>query len=336
VERPNFDIDDLIGKVLAGEANLDEQDIVDSWCREHSDNQKYFDQARSIFERAATFNVQISFDTDAAWQKVRNRIHQGPAGVQVEFRVSGFWRAARVAAGLLLLAAASVWVYTWLQAPAPVVEMVADATTAQDTLPDGTTAFLNKKSAITYQFDKKTKTRKVALKGEGFFEVKHEEEKPFVIEAEEAIVRDLGTAFNLKAYPDQDTVEVVVKEGVVQFYTKDDPGLNLVAGETGIYSKRLKSFTKLQRADTNVFAYRTGVFAFHAVDLRSVIERVNEVYDARISLGSEKIADCRLTVTFTNEELETIVEIIAETLALQVERKDKDKKEIILTGIGCQ
>ena len=207
-------------------------------------------------------------------------------------------------------------------------------TTAQDTLPDGTTAFLNKKSSITYKFDKKTGTRKVALSGEGFFEVKHEEEKPFVIETEDAIVRDLGTAFNVKAYPDQDTIEVVVKEGLVQFYTKDDPGLNLFAGETGIYSKRLKSFTKLQRADTNVFAYKTGVFAFHAVDLRSVIERVNEVYDARITLGSDKIADCRLTVSFTNEELETIVDIIAETLALQVERKDK--KEIILTGAGCR
>jgi len=336
VERPEFDIDDLIGKVLAGEADIDEQAIVDAWRRENSNNQKYFDQASSIFESAATFNVQLSFDTDAAWQKVRNRIHKRPAGLQVEFRASGVWRAARIAASIILIAAVSVWVYTWTQMPAPAIEVVADATTAQDTLPDGTTAFLNKKSTITYRFDKTTRTRKVALKGEGFFEVKHEEERPFVIEAEEAIVRDLGTAFNVKAYPDQDTIEVVVKEGTVQFYTNDNPGINIAAGETGIYSKRLKSFTKLERADTNVFAYRTGVFAFHAVDLRSVIERVNEVYDAQISLGSDKIADCRLTVTFTNEELETVVDIIAETLALQVERTDKNKKKIILKGAGCQ
>ena len=83
-----------------------------------------------------------------------------------------------------------------------------------------------------------------------------------------------------------------------------------------------------------MFAYKTGVFTFHGTDLRSVIERVNEVYDARIRLGNDKIGDCRLTVNFTNEELETIVDIIAETLALQVERKDK--KEIVLTGPGCQ
>ena len=121
MERAEFDIDDLIGKVLAGEADAGEQEIVDAWRRAHQDNERYFEQARSIFERAATFNVQISFDTDAAWQKVRNRIHQKPAGVQVEFRVSGFWRAARVAAGVILVAAAGVWVYNWTQAPAPQV-----------------------------------------------------------------------------------------------------------------------------------------------------------------------------------------------------------------------
>lgn len=336
MNKSGYDIDDLVGKVLAGEASPEEQALVDAWCREHSDNRKYYDHARSIFEKAATFNVQIRFDTDEAWQKVRTKISRPSGGVRVEFRMASFWQVARIAAGLLVLAVAAVWVYNRTQKPAASVEVVANASTAQDTLPDGTTAFLNRKSSITYAFDTKTKTRKVALRGEGFFEVRHEEERPFVIETEEALVRDLGTAFNIKAYPDQDTVEVVVKEGVVQFYTASDPGINLEAGQTGIYSKRTKSFTKLQRVDTNVFAYKTGVFAFHATDLRSVIERVNEVYDAHISLGNEKIGDCRLTVNFTNEELGTIVDVIAETLALQVEEKDKFRKEIVLTGPGCR
>jgi transmembrane sensor len=336
VKNDNYDIDDLIGKVLAGEATHEEREIVDSWCREHADNQKYFDQTRTIFENAAAVKFEIAFDSDEAWQKMRTRLKRPARGLQVEFKVMNMWQVARVAAGLAVLAVASVWTYTWLQTPTPTIKVVAHATTAQDTLPDGTTAFLNKKSTITYKFDKKTQTRKVELKGEGFFEVKHEEERPFVIETDEALVRDLGTAFNIKAYPGEDTVEVVVKEGVVQFYTANDPGINLVAGETGLYSKRSKSFTKLHRADTNVFAYKTGVFAFHATDLRSVIARVNEVYDARISLGNDKIGDCRLTVNFTNEELETIVDVIAETLALQVERKDEKRKEIVLTGPGCQ
>lgn len=331
----NYDIDELIAKVLAGEADAGEQVIVESWRLESADNERSFQRTKTIFEKAAAVNVRVSFDADAAWQNVRKRIKPQPAGRQVSFRTN-FWIATRVAAGILLVAAAGVWIFDLTQnTVTPSLEVVTVNKTAQDTLPDGSTAFLNKKSSITYAFDKKTNTRKVALKGEGYFEVKHEEKRPFVIEADEALVKDLGTAFNVKAYPGEDTVEVVVKEGLVQFYTRSNPGIDVHAGETGIYSKRTKSFTKLHRADTNVFAYKTGVFAFHSTDLQSVVDRVNEVYDAKIVLGSDKIRDCRLTVNFTNEQLETIVDVIAETLALQVQ-KDPVKKEIVLTGPGCQ
>jgi transmembrane sensor len=331
VEQFENDIDELIGKVLAGEASTSEAERVEHWCNLHPDNRKYFEQTKTIFDNASKVQVQLSFDSDHAWQKVRSRLRKEETG---KGRTVQLWTTLRIAAGLAIVIVAGYWIYQATQTPSAVIEVVADATTARDTLPDGTTAFLNKKSSITFAVDKKTGERKVELKGEGFFEVKHDEEKPFVIEAEETLVRDLGTAFNVKAYPGQDTVEVVVQSGVVQFYTADNPGLNLTAGETGLYSKRTKSFTRLLRADTNVFAYKTGVFAFHSTDLKSVVDRINEVYDSHISLDNEKIGQCRLTANFNNEQLETIVEVIAETLSLEVERKSQ--KEIILKGTGCQ
>jgi transmembrane sensor len=329
------DIDDLIGKVLAREATAAEWERVNAWCRESNANRQYFEQAKAIFEQAATSSVRLNFDTDKAWQKVRAQLRpHSKQELHIEANVRDLWPLARIAAGISLVMAASVWTYQWLQQPEAPIAVIADTTTAQDTLPDGTTAFLNRKSSITFAFDKKTQTRKVELKGEGFFEVKHEEEKPFVIEAEETFVRDLGTAFNVKAYPGQDTIEVVVQSGVVQFYTPQDPGLDLNAGETGIYSKRTRTFTRLARADTNVFAYKTGIFAFHSTDLRSVVERINDVYESHIKLDNDKIGNCRLTVNFNHEQLDTIVDVIAETLSLQIERRGKN--EIVLKGTGCQ
>lgn len=331
VEQLENDIDELIGKVLAGEATPAEVDRVESWCNLHHDNRRYFEQTKTIFVNASKVQVQLSFNSDEAWRKVRSKLRKEQTGT----RTSQLWTPLRIAAGLAIVAAAGYWIYQSTQPVSPaVIEVIAETTTTRDTLPDGSTAFLNKKSSITFVVDKKTGERKVELKGEGFFEVKHDEKKPFVIEAEETLVRDLGTAFNVKAYPGDDTVEVVVQSGAVQFYTADNPGLSLNAGETGLYSKRTKSFTRLARADTNVFAYKTGVFAFHSTDLKSVVDRINEVYDSRISLDNEKIGDCRLTANFNNDDLDTIVEVIAEALALEVERKNQ--KEIILKGTGCQ
>lgn len=332
VER-NDHIEDLIGKVLAGEATAAEKGEVDAFCKASPDNQRYFDQLASIFSRASSSRIKVNFDTDAAWVKVRTKL-SGKTDLPKKENDVWLWGFAKIAAGLALLLASSVFVYQWLNEPVAPVQIAAGTKRVQDTLPDGSTAFLNKKSTLSYVYDSKSSTRKVKLTGEGFFDVKHQEEKPFVIEAEEALIRDIGTTFNVKAYPGSDTVEVVVTSGVVQFYTLSDPGIQINAGETGLYSRKGKSFLRLHRADTNVLAYKTGIFSFHATDLKSVVEQINEVYDSKISLGSDKLADCRLTVSFKNDDLDTIVEVIAETLSLKVVRSDG--KQIVLTGPGCQ
>ncbi len=329
------DIEDLIGKVLSGEATAEEQRYVDSWRTSSVQNEKYFDDLKLIFQQAATNQVRVDFDTDAAWKKVRSRIARKSGRVVPMSPATPFWTPLRIAAGIVVVLASAIM--TWRSIVAEEVQL-ANVTTEnhvlEQTLPDGSTAFLNKKSSISYEYNPREKTRKVKLQGEGFFNVKHEETKPFVIEADEALVRDIGTAFNLKSYPGKDTIEVVVQSGIVQFYTLDNPGLTVYEGETGFYSKSSKTFFKLEKADTNVLAYKTKVFSFHATDLRSVITQINEVYDSKIKLANDHIANCQLTVTFRNDELDTVVEVIAETLDLSIVRNEKD--EIILNGPGCR
>lgn len=319
-----FDIDDLIGKVLSGEATMDEVREVDAWRAESRENQNYYSDLELIFSKAASNQVKIDFDEDEAWRKVQKKL--------VKTKTID-WRPLRIAAGVVLLMTAGIFAWRSFNKPTQTMAIVSDNKVVQDTLPDGSTAVLNKRSSIEFEYNPREKTRKVKLKGEGFFEVKHEETKPFVIQADEALVRDIGTAFNIKSYPDKDTVEVVVESGVVQFYTLSDPGLVINAGETGFYSKSRKTFSKLAKADTNVLAYKTRVFSFNATDLRSAIEQINEVYDSKIKLANDRIASCRVTATFRNNSIDEILDILAEIFVLTIERTDQN--EIILNGQGC-
>lgn len=322
-------IDDLIGKVLAGEATADEQDELMQWLNSEPANQKYFDQVKEIFTKAEAREINVQFDTDAAWQKVKSGLQKKEQPKQVWFDPRALLRSA---AGIVLVLAAG---YVALQLMKPDIETVAITAkdvTIQDTLPDGSMAFLNRQSSITYQYNSDQKVRTVKLRGEGFFEVKHEEQKPFVIETDEVLIRDIGTAFNVKAYPDQDTIEVFVESGIVQLFTAKDPGIQLNAGETGLYSKRGKVFAKAPAVDTNVLAYKTKMLSFNATELQSAISTINAVYDSKIRLGNNELGTCRLTVNFINEDLNHLVDIIAETLTLTIERKDG---EIILNG-KCQ
>lgn len=320
------DIDDLIGKVLSGEATAEEIREVETWRKASADNEKYYADLEVIFQRAAGHKVKMDFDADAAWNKVKAQLGQAKV---VDINRTD-WRPLRIAASIVLVVTLGILTWRWFNQPVERLAVVSENKIVQDTLPDNSTIVLNKRSSITYEYDRKAKTRKVVLKGEGYFDVKHEEEKPFVIEAEETLVRDIGTAFNISSYPDKDTVEVVVQSGIVQFYTATDPGMTINAGETGIYSKSARTFTKLLKADTNVLAYKTRIFSFHSTDLRSVIEQINEVYDSKIKLGNEGIANCQLTATFRDDKLDDVVEIIASSLTLTIERTDKN--EIILNG----
>ncbi len=328
--EPGSDMDDLIGKVLAGEASAREQEQVQQWAEQRVENQAYYETLKTIFEKAASNEIQFQFDTDAAWNKVRKKITV-PAKV-VPLHSGSWYQPLRVAAGLLILLAVGYTAYRLAAPPVQTVAIVSGSVTVNDTLPDGSTAFLNKKSELTYQFNPREKTRKVVLKGEAYFTVKHEEERPFVIEADDVLVRDIGTEFNLKAYPDKDTIEIIVTHGEVQFYTRNDPGLNLLAGERAIYTKSSKRFYRIEKPDTNVLAYKTKTFSFNNTDLKSVVNLLNEVYGSKIKLANEKLYKCRLTANFKEDNAAIIAEVIAETMGLTLTKKDD---AIILDGTGC-
>jgi transmembrane sensor len=327
------DMDEMIGKVLAGEGSAQEEEKVIQWTQLHEDNRKYYEQLKTIFEKAASAEIQVQFDTDAAWNKVRKKITVESGNVVPLYKERSFLnQPLRIAAGIIILLGVGYAAYQWTTPAVQTLALVTDQATKTDTLPDGSTAFLNKKSKLTYEYNPREKIRKVKLNGEAFFSVKHEEEKPFVIEAEDVLVRDIGTEFNLKAYPDKDTIEIIVTQGEVQFYTLLDSGLNLQAGQKAIYSKRNKTFHRIDKPDTNALAYKTKVFSFNNTDLKSVVNLLNEVYSSKIKLANEKLFNCRLTANFKEDNASIIAEVIAETMGLTLTRKND---EIILDGKGC-
>jgi transmembrane sensor len=332
-------MDDLIGKVLAGEATAGELTELESWLQADDENRSYFSQMKIIFEKAGAARVQLDFDTDAAWKKVKHRMGKRrkvipfPGTPDAQNReYMKYWSPFKVAAVLIMMIGLWYVTYQFLSPAIQRSKVITSANTQSDTLPDGSTAFLNKKSEVSFEYSPRKKIRMVKLKGEAFFEVRHDDTKPFVIETGEVLVKDLGTAFNVKAYEESKTVEVMVQSGEVQVYTLKNPGLSLHAGDVGIYDKVLKEFSRIEKIDTNGLAYKTKVFSFNNTDLRSVIDMLNNVYNVNIRLSNEALNNCHLTVNFTNDKIETVLEVLAETLNLKLVRTGN---EIVLEGAGC-
>ena len=91
------------------------------------------------------------------------------------------------------------------------------------TLPDGSMVWLNSDSRIFYDkgFDKNI--REVRLEGEAYFDVKKDTAHPFIVHTNEIDIKVLGTAFNVKSYPSDKTIEATLIRGVVEITNKLDP-----------------------------------------------------------------------------------------------------------------
>lgn len=332
MESTSNHIDELIGKYLSHEASADERTRIETWLGENDANRRYFNQFKVIFDRAVTVKDLPQFDTDAAWNNVRSKLHQKPAAKTVTLQPSGIGLVWRIAASVLLVMGVGFFAYQLLKPSAPIsMEVATNQKSEADTLPDGSGVYLNKETQLAYTFDKKKKAHVVKLKGEAYFNIQHNDDKTFIIDIDGVMIKDIGTSFNVKAYPESNTVEVVVEEGEVMFYTEKDSGLYLRAGGKGVYNKLSKTFT-VEQADPNVTAYKTRFFIFSDTDLATVVNELNEVYNKKIVVGSH-LEQCRLTVSFNNETIEEIANVIAETLGLTTKISGND---IVLEGKACE
>ncbi len=321
-------IDELLAKHTAGETNTAERAQVEAWVNESPENKSYFEDFKIISEKVSKLKNIQTYNEDAAWNKVKEKLQRKTIPFKPERQFSFL----RIAATVSFLILAGFVIFLWLSQPVDVVEIVSEEVKLDQSLPDGSVASLHKNSTLTYSYNQLKKERKVKLSGEAYFDVKHEEAKPFIIETNDVIIEDIGTTFNVKAYPDSMSDEVFVETGEVAFYTKENSGIKLTQGQTGVYNRKTKTFATVTEPDTNRLAYKTGIFTFHDADLESIVRNLNQVYDKKLRLKNDALKTCRLNVSFRNESIENIVEILAETLALTITTTEN---EIVLDGKGC-
>src|SRR5690625_1217478 len=153
---------------------------------------------------------------------------------------TSYWSTA--AAVIILLV--SVLLYVWQQLPLkedesstqPVTYTAGDHQQRALTLSDGTKIRLNSNAQIWIPEDFDQSSREVTLEGEAFFEVSEDDEKPFIVHTARATIKDLGTAFNIRAVPDNQNVQVAVTNGKVSVWSDrqtEEKATELIEGQFG-------------------------------------------------------------------------------------------------------
>lgn len=188
--------------------------------------------------------------------------------------------------------------------------------TAQHTpyqLPDGTTAWLDEGAVLEYDRDFQEDRRVVSLEGEGYFEVTKDASRPFVIRTQTTTTQVLGTAFNLRARPDESTVELSVTEGKVIFGA--DEKIEVRAGESATFDEPSRRVATA-KVNVNATSWKTRELNFKNARLRTVFRDLGRYYHIKIKAENPALLNCRLTAYFKGASLEHVLKVVIQSTDL--------------------
>lgn len=195
------------------------------------------------------------------------------------------------------------------------------------TLQDGTIVWLNAQSTLIYPSHFYGKERIVSITGEAFFEVSKDKEKPFIVTAQDAKIRVLGTKFNVYSYPDTKQIKTSLIEGAVQVFYKSKQVI-LRPNEESIAQDGKLTVGNIKNPD--MLLWRNGIYSFNNERLVEIVRKLELYYDVTINIANPKLQDICYTCKFRQRDgIEKILYTIQKIHHFKIEI-NKEKNVITL------
>ena len=333
----------LITRYFSGEILEDELRLLSDWLKQEPQNEESFKQYKKTWQLLEKQHIHSSVDVNQEWESMQTKMAASGSVDEVKIvslnqdkskNIHFLRQILKVAASVTILLVSTFLLYFYFSKPANIV-VTAQATTIEQRLPDGSVVSLHAGSQIIYPEKFASNHRNVELKGEAYFKVAHDRTKPFVVASGDARVEVLGTQFNVNTYSSDGAMEVVLTSGKVSVYYKANPKQNvlLMPGEKAELNVVQKQIHKSANTDPNYMAWKTHILTFENENLAQVIATLQKVYQTPILLSDNQLAGCRVTVSFNDQTLGSILEVLKETLDLQI---NQNGNTIVVSGKGCK
>lgn len=293
------DTDRLLARYFAGELSPQDRIHLEKWLAESQEHEDYFFELTSLYQNMGTGEYP-PFDVQKAIEILEEHINK------TSLKTVSHKRNKRKPLAWIIGAAAAVAILFFIfnrEQDNPITTITekglysfADSTKIN--LIEGEVSFSKNGTRDT-----------IYLKGKASFEMNSEKGESKIVKAGNIYVKDIGTKFTVEANT-PDSVYVSVTEGEVLFYSDSNTGINLKMSQSGYYlSKNNKFYKETMR----------GSFKFKGTSLSEVIRQLNTFYGQQIELKDKSFQDLPITVTFTKEDLSTILDVVAITLNLKVD-----------------
>ena len=190
---------------------------------------------------------------------------------------------------------------------------------ANITFMDGTTVWLNSGSRAVYPVVFSDNKREIYLEGEGYFEVAHDESRPFIVKTDQVDVHVLGTSFNITAYHEDATTRVILVKGRLATRSINNSELILLPCQMISYDNQTQEADVKEVNVEEYISWKDGWLLCNSEELWRIVEKLARYYDQKISVTDERARYYRLSGKLDlKDNLNMVLQVIATTAPVKI------------------
>jgi len=345
--------EDLICGYLKGDLTPEETRELIDWIKLNKANKQTFDECCELWITTRSASKNLGYNAQEGFWKFRQMIRKSDQQVTIPSKVRFLRTAIRYAAIFIIAFLSGGFLFyqfdhriSSMPAQGKSELVIPLGSRASYTLADGTVVTLNAGSTLRIDNHFGIKDRIVELEGEGYFKVSEDRKKPFIVKTSYLTVTALGTEFNVKAYPFDNTIETTLVDGSVKiepnsetgsgeitilqpnqkltFYKEDsrfEDKSNMPGGKSKSEIKPVMvqskaSAIRLVKENVNiepVVSWKENRWIFDNKSLSQIAVDLERRYDVQIQFKSEGLKSYRFTGTILAEPIEQVLEVISIT-----------------------
>ncbi len=305
--------DELLFKYISGNANPEEVLNVQEWAQNSDERKKELTRLRNVWVVAGLDAEINSFKKEAEIGQICRIIHQLNDQEQRKNHRLHFLRNA--AAILLIIGLSGVAgyfiSYSYLHSSSALAEIIVPrGERSTVVLPDGSIVRLNSDSHLKFASAFNSGKRVVCLEGEGFFKVKPDKSRPFIVETKSLQVEVLGTVFNVSSYPNDSVVTTFLESGKVKINRKNLDDIYLCPNEAFNYNKFTRKSQKIKMSDFRMTDWTKGILTIDRETIGELALKLERRFDIRIVFGDNEVKNHIYTGSIKDEDMNTVLEAL--------------------------
>lgn len=303
---------EITRKYFEGQASETELKALYKWLR-NKENRLIFHRVKAEWKNSLE-KEQFHAGGEESWNRLQEQLWQSSYnGWQRSRKIQQIFRLAAIFFFLVSLGSLALY-FKHLPVTLPEITSTVIAENGQISkveLPDGSVAWLNSGSKMTYSNYFSAENRNVTLEGEAFFDVKKNEELPLIVDCGSMKVKVLGTRFNVNSYTPENSVETILENGNVELLTSKSSQTfyKMKPGERVNVNTRENTYAAEMVNTARYTSWKDGILNIYNLPITEVAERLEKRYNQKFLLTPE-VKNLRYTFSIEHEKLEDILQLM--------------------------